>query len=210
MHAPATARNRDFILEVLEDVLPPSGTILEVASGTGEHAVYMAARLQDHAWQPTDVDDGRINSIEAWRTASDAPDNIDNILPALRLDACSPRWPVEENPPTEPVTAILAINLIHIAPWDVCLGLMAGAGRILAEGGVLYLYGPYKRDGVHTAPSNESFDENLRAQDPSWGVRNLDDVIGAAEKAGLVLLKVVEMPANNLSVVFKKPTEADA
>jgi len=210
MHAPATARNRDFILEVLKDVLPPSGTILEVASGTGEHAVYMVPRLQNRAWQPTDVDDGRIASIEAWRTASDAPDNIDNILPALRLDACAPRWPVEEHPPAAPVTAILAINLIHIAPWAVCLGLMAGAGRILAEGGVLYLYGPYKRGGVHTAPSNESFDANLKAQDPSWGVRDLDDVIKVALKAGLVLLKVVDMPANNLSVVFKKQTEADA
>jgi len=210
MHAPATARNREFILEVLKGVLPPSGTILEVASGTGEHAAYMASRLDGHVWQPSDLDDGRIASIEAWRTASDAPDNIDNILPALRLDACARRWPVEDKPPAEPVTAILAINLIHIAPWDVCLGLMAGAGRILAEGGVLYLYGPYKRHGVHTAQSNESFDANLKAQDPSWGVRDLDDVIRAAEQAGLMLLKIVDMPANNLSVVFKKQTEAYA
>ena len=206
MHAPATARNRDFILEVLQGVLPPSGIILEVASGTGEHAAHMAPRLENHFWQPTDVDDGRIESIEAWRKSEPAA----RILPAMRLDASAPRWPVEENPPASPITAILAINLIHIAPWNVCLGLMAGAGRILPEGGILYLYGPYKRGSVHTAQSNESFDASLRAQDPSWGVRDLNDVDTAARVAGFALSKVVDMPANNLSVVFRKLPEGGA
>ncbi|RMF07753.1 MAG: DUF938 domain-containing protein [Alphaproteobacteria bacterium] len=201
MHAPATARNRDPILQVLEKHLPPDGTILEIASGTGEHAVYMAPRLPNHFWLPSDIDSDRLDSIAAWARATPAP----NLFPALRLDVRSPRWPVEETPPDPPVTAILAINLIHIAPWDVCLGLMAGAGRILPPSGVLYLYGPYKVDGQHSAPSNEAFDLKLRHENPSWGIRDLKAVQEAALDAGLVLRDVVEMPANNLSVVFTKP-----
>lgn len=200
MHAPATARNRDYILEALKKALPESGTILEAASGTGEHAVYMAPQLPGRLWLPTDVDAGRLESIAAWAKAEPSP----NLLPPMTLDVCSERWPVEETTPEMPVTAILAINLIHIAPWKVCLGLMAGAGRILPKGGVLYLYGPYKIDGQHTAPSNEAFDTKLRREDPAWGVRNLNDVEAAAGNAGLVLDEVMDMPANNLSVIFTK------
>lgn len=200
MHAPATARNRDYILDVLRRVLPDDGTILEVASGTGEHAVYMAPALSRHHWLPTDVDPGRLQSVASWIAAAPAP----NILKPVALDASAPRWPFEDLPPTRPITAILAINLIHIAPWEVCLGLMNGAGRILGAGGVLYLYGPFMKDGQHTAPSNEAFDRKLRSENPGWGVRDLRDVEAAATKAGLGLVDVVEMPANNLSVIFRK------
>lgn len=201
MHAPATERNRDYILKVLQESLPDEGTILEVASGTGEHAVYMAPELSPRAWLPTDVDEGRLESIRAWIGAEPSG----NLLAPMTLDASAAHWSVEDTPPPAPVTAILAINLIHIAPWSVCLGLIAGAGRILPAGGVLYLYGPYKRDGAHTAPSNEAFDASLRSKDPDWGVRDLADVEAAARNEGLALDRVVEMPANNLSVVFKKP-----
>ncbi len=206
MHAPATERNRDYILDVLKGVLPEDGTILEVASGTGEHAAFMAPLLPGRLWLPTDIDSGRLESIRAWIRADPAA----NLLPPILLDVCARRWPIEDAPPPAPVTAILAINLIHIAPWQACLGLMAGAGRILPAGGVLYLYGPFMRDGAHTAPSNEAFDCSLRAQDPAWGVRELGAVEAAANDAGLTLQEVMDMPANNLSVIFRKPRSAAA
>ncbi|MEX1147099.1 MAG: DUF938 domain-containing protein [Sphingomonadales bacterium] len=200
MHAPATARNRDFILEVLRRVLPHQGTILEVASGTGEHAVHMAPALPDHHWLPSDLDEGRLQSIRAWTAARPAP----NLLGPVVLDVTATRWPVEDSAPDQGISAILAINLIHIAPWAACLGLLAGAGRILPAGGILYLYGPFRRGGQHTAPSNDAFDRKLRGDNPDWGVRDLDDVERAANDHGLELADVTEMPANNLSVVFRK------
>jgi hypothetical protein len=193
--APATQRNRDSILQVLLQVLPPTGTILEISSGTGEHAVYFAPQLAPRRWQPSDPSEVARSSIAAWREF--AP--TENLAAPITIDARDTDWKI-----SEPISAIVNINMIHISPWSACLGLLAGANRLLAPGGILYLYGPYKRNGVHTAPSNEMFDESLQLQDPEWGVRNLEDIITVAQDQNLDLLKIVEMPANNLSIVFCK------
>ncbi|TVQ08493.1 MAG: DUF938 domain-containing protein [Leptolyngbya sp. DLM2.Bin27] len=223
-YAPATERNREPILAVLQRVLPPTGTVLEISSGTGEHAVFFAPRLAPRQWLPSDLNPEARHSIAAWREAAPA----DNLHPPLALDAAAPVWPVETQPsetqPSEtqpsdaqpsgdlplaldwqrhPITALVNINMIHISPWAACLGLMAGAGRILPPGGVLYLYGPYKQGGQHTAPSNAAFDASLQAQNPHWGVRDLETVVAAAEAEGLTLVETTVMPANNLSVVFR-------
>ncbi|MEA5550134.1 class I SAM-dependent methyltransferase [Anabaena cylindrica UHCC 0172] len=199
--APATERNRQAILEVLLQVLPATGTILEVASGTGEHAVFFAPSLKPRQWLPSDPNQILRDSIIAWSEESKS----DNLHPPLELDASQPIWPVEKDQiPDLPITAIVNINMIHISPWSACLGLMAGAGRILPSGGVLYLYGPYKQNGKHTAPSNEAFDESLQAQNPEWGVRNLEDAIAVANTQNLTLHKTYQMPANNLSLVFRR------
>jgi hypothetical protein len=192
--APAVARNRDPILAVLRRVLPTTGLVLEVASGTGEHAVHFAAALPDIIWQPTDRDGMALRSIAAWHTSA----NLPNLLPPLELDATSPVWPVDR------ADAVVCINMIHISPWRATEGLMAGAARMLATGGVLYLYGPFMEGGRHTAPSNEAFDASLRAGDPDWGVRNLDDVCSLAAQHGLDFMERVTMPANNLSVVLAR------
>ncbi|MGF1516677.1 MAG: DUF938 domain-containing protein [Nodosilinea sp.] len=212
-YAPATDRNREPILALLQRVLPPSGTVLEISSGTGEHAVYFAPRLAPRQWLPSDLSPEARASIAAWREAAPA----DNLHPSLALDAAALLWPVELPPSADfspvpdgvpdlqrhPITALVNINMIHISPWSACLGLMAGAGRILPPGGVLYLYGPYKQGGQHTAPSNAAFDASLQAQNPQWGVRDLETVVDAAEAEGLALVETVAMPANNLSVVFR-------
>lgn len=198
---PAAERNRTAILEVLKDVLPATGTVLEVSSGTGQHAAYFAPELAPRRWQPSEFDRALIGSIEDW--AERVPSA--RLLPPVALDACDPVWPVEETSPEFPLTAIVNINMIHIAPWKACLGLLAGAGRILPPDGILYLYGPYRRGGVHTVPSNEDFDRSLQARNPQWGVRDLDDVEAVARDEGLLLDQVIEMPVNNLSVVFRKP-----
>ncbi len=194
-HAPATQRNRDAILEVLARTLPPHGLILEIASGTGEHAAYMAPKLAPRRWQPTDVDPEALASIAGYRSFAGGSRTF---LPPVALDVTAPLWPLTA------VDAIVAVNLIHVAPWAAVAGLMAGAGRVLRDDGVLYLYGPFKRNGRHTAPSNQHFDDALRAQDSTWGVRDLGDVISEAGKHGLALREIVEMPANNLSVVFAR------
>ncbi|WP_066378561.1 MULTISPECIES: DUF938 domain-containing protein [unclassified Anabaena] len=200
-YAPATQRNREPILEVLLQVLPENGTILEVASGTGEHAVFFAPRLTPRQWLPSDPNPELRASITAWIQHS--PGN--NLYPPLEIDATQPIWPVETDKSGNysPIVAIVNINMIHISPWSACLGLMAGASRILPPGGILYLYGPYKRGGEHTAPSNAAFDESLRAQNPEWGVRNLEDVVAAASQCHLSLQATYQMPANNLSLVFQ-------
>jgi hypothetical protein len=200
-YAPATQRNREFILEVLLQVLPTSGTILEVASGTGEHAVFFAPRLSPRQWLPSDQNPQLLASIHAWTEQCPA----DNLYPPIELDASVPIWAVEKDTSLDSsIVAIVNINMIHISPWSTCLGLMAGAGRILPAGGILYLYGPYKQNGEHTAPSNAAFDQSLKAQNPEWGVRNLEDVIAAANAEGLQLQATYQMPANNLSVVFQR------
>ncbi|MBE9207655.1 DUF938 domain-containing protein [Nostoc sp. LEGE 06077] len=204
-YAPATDRNREPILEVLLKVLPGSGTVLEIASGTGEHAVYFASKLKNCLWLPTDVSPQARASIVAWTEHYECK----NIYSPLELDVKEPVWVVEKQTATQwlntsPITAIVNINMIHISPWSACLGLMAGAGRILPVGGILYLYGPFKQGGEHTAPSNAVFDEYLRAQNPEWGVRNLDDVIAVAKAERLVVKQIDKMPANNLSVVFER------
>lgn len=192
--SPSVARNRDAILEVLRRVLPKTGTVLEIASGTGEHAVHFAAALPHLIWQPTDQDEQALNSIAAHRAASGLP----NLLVPLRLDAAAPDWPVER------AVAVVAINMIHISPWGATQGLMAGAGRVLSPGGVLYLYGAYKENGIHKAPSNEAFDQDLRDRNPEWGIRDLEGVAGLARTYGLDLIDRIPMPANNLSLVLRK------
>jgi hypothetical protein len=204
-YAAATERNREPILEILLKVLPQSGTILEIASGTGEHAVYFADKLRDCVWLPTDVNPQARASIIAWTEHYQCT----NVYPPLELDVTEPVWIVENQTATgllnnSPIAAIVNINMIHISPWPACLGLMAGAGRILPVGGILYLYGPFKQGGEHTAASNAAFDEYLRAQNPLWGVRNLDDVVAAARAEHLTLKQTYQMPANNLSVVFER------
>jgi len=199
-HAPATGRNRSYILAVLKEVLPASGTVLEIASGTGEHAVYFAPELKPRHWLPSDLATENLASIDAWRAEFPS----DNLYPPIVLDVTTNPWPVEDTPPADPVTAIVNINMIHISPWACCESLFAGAGRLLPAGGVIYLYGPFKRDGVHTAPSNEAFDKRLRMQDPRWGVRDLEEVVALAESQAFQCKDVIEMPANNLSVVFHR------
>ena len=193
-HAPATVRNRDAIADVLEVVLPPSGTVLEVASGTGEHVVHFAQRFPQLVWQPSDYSGASLPSIAAWVAEA----GVTNVRPAVQLDASLPDWPVPQ------ADAILCINMIHIAPWVATMGLMAGAGRLLQAGAPLYLYGPYLRDGVETAPSNLAFDQSLKERDPDWGLRDLPAVIALAAEHGLHIDQVIEMPANNLSVIFRK------
>jgi len=193
-HAPATARNRDAILAVLGRVLPPSGTLLEVASGTGEHAAYLAPRLAGLTWQPSDADADAVDMIGRRVAAAGAA----NLLAPLWLDVCAEAWPIRQ------ADAMVCVNMIHIAPWAAAAGLMRGAGRLLAEGRVLYLYGPYKIGGHHTAPSNAAFDDSLRRRNADWGVRDLEAVTNEAQSNGFALTETVTMPANNLSAVFKK------
>lgn len=193
-HAPATQRNREPILEVLRQVLPEKGKVLEIASGTGEHAVHFAAGLPHLVWQPSDVDPVALASIAAHREESGLP----NLLSPIVLDVHSPSWPVDG------VAAIVCINMIHISPWSACLGLFAGAARLLPPAGPLVLYGPFLMNGVFTAPSNEAFDAALRERNPSWGVRDLSQVTAAADAAGFERIDVITMPANNHSVVFRR------
>jgi Protein of unknown function (DUF938) len=195
-YAPATERNREPILAVLQQVLPPTGTILEISSGTGEHGIFMAPQLAPRDWLPSDPNPEARASIAAWQRFMPC----DNIYPPIDLDASSSEWLVAS---TEPITAIVNINMIHIAPRSAYLGLFAGAKRILPIDGILYLYGPFKQGGVHTAPSNAAFDESLKSQNPEWGVRDLAEITAVAQSHNLELQKVYPMPANNLSVVFK-------
>jgi SAM-dependent methyltransferase len=194
-HAPAPERNRDPILAVLREVLPTSGTLLELASGTGQHAVFFARAFPGLVWQPTDVDPESLESIEAWRAEEPLP----NLRPALALDVRADVWPVAS------ADAVLCINMIHISPWEACQGLMRGAARVLTPGGRLILYGPYFVEGRPTAPSNLAFDASLRARDPAWGVRELGAVTEEARRHGLERERVVDMPSNNLTVLFRQP-----
>lgn len=205
-YAPATERNREPILKVLLEVLPPDGTILEISSGTGEHASYFAPRLHPRHWIPSDPNPTARESIAGWRQEVSA----ENLHPPIALDASEAHWSVEMPEALEeldlenyPIGAIVNINMIHIAPWSACIGLMAGAGRILPAGAILYLYGPFKQNGHHTALSNAAFDESLQARNPEWGVRDLETVVAAAQAENLSLKKIYSMPANNLSVVFQ-------
>ena len=194
--APATWRNRAAILAVLERVLPNSGLILEVASGTGQHAAFLAPRLAPRDWQPSDVDASLFASIIAW-SGQAGDENAWAPRPPIVVDAMAAEWPIDH------ADAIVCINMIHIAPPAAATGLLAGAGRLLPAGGVLYLYGPFMRGGVHSAPSNRDFDLSLRRQDSRWGVRDLDHIAAEAGDHGLQLQEIVDMPANNLSVIFR-------
>lgn len=192
--APAAERNREPILDVLRDVLPACGTVLEIASGTGQHAAYFAAALRQLDWQPSDAEPAACASIAAWVAQAALP----NLRAPLALDVGAWPWPLEA------ADAIVCINMIHISPWASTLALFDGAARVLGDAGVLHLYGPYRRDGAHTAPSNAQFDAQLRNRNPAWGVRDLEAVVAAGRAAGFDLEAVVPMPANNLSVVFRK------
>jgi len=198
LHAPATARNRDVLFDVLAPVLKTAGTVVEVASGTGEHAAHMAPQLPNHAWQPTDIEAHHLQSIEGWRLHTEAS----NILPAQHFDVLTDDFIALCN--GEELSAILAINLIHIAPWVVAEALMEKAGAALVPKATLFLYGPYKRRGSHTSASNEAFDQSLKTNNPAWGVRDMEDVIALASLAGFLEPKVTAMPANNFSLIFEK------
>lgn len=192
--APAAERNREPILTVLRRVLPEAGLVLEIASGTGQHVVHFARALPRLTWQPSDPDPAMRASIAAWTADAGLP----NIRPPLDLDVRSDAWP------DEPADAMLCINMIHIAPWAATLHLMEGASRLPRPQGVLVFYGPFRRAGRHTAPSNAAFDEQLRRTNPQWGVRDLEAVADVAGRNGLVLEEAIDMPANNLSVVFRR------
>ena len=194
LSAPAAERNAAPILEVLRGALPAHGTVLEIASGTGQHAAYFAAALPGITWQPSDADARARASISAWR----AHTGLANLREPLDLDVCREPWPIDA------VDAIVCINMIHIAPWEAAQALMKGAGARVASGGVLVLYGPYRRSGAHTAPSNEAFDADLRARNPAWGVRDMEAIETLAQAQGFVCEACVAMPANNFSVVFRK------
>jgi SAM-dependent methyltransferase len=192
--APAAARNREPILDVLRQHLPQQGLVLEFASGTGQHVVHFARALPALAFQPSDPNDSARASIDDWANTL----GLSNVRPALPLDAAAGAWPVAT------ADAILCINMIHISPWEATVGLIEGAARTLPADGVLYLYGPYRRAGHPTAASNEDFDRDLKSRNPAWGLRALEDVAALAARHGFAAPTVVEMPANNLSVVFRK------
>ncbi|HSD40529.1 MAG TPA: DUF938 domain-containing protein [Burkholderiales bacterium] len=201
LSSPSTERNRAPITAVLRRILPATGTVLEIASGTGEHVAWFAAQFPDIVFQPSDPSPASRASIAAW-TAGAA-----NVRAPLALDVSVPKWETDRGIPA-PLAGILCINMVHISPWSATLGLMRGAGRLLAGGGLLYLYGAYKRDGRHTAPSNAAFDASLRAQNSEWGVRDLEAVVAEAEANGLALEEIVGMPANNLSVILRREPPA--
>lgn len=197
-HAPATLRNRDPILEVLKRTLPQAGVLLEVASGTGEHAAFIAPRLpKGLMWQPSEARVDALADIDIQ--TSDARASC--VRPAIVLNASDSAWPISA------ADAVFCCNMIHIAPWTAAEGLFAGSSRILADAAPLILYGPFKRHGMHTAPSNQSFDDGLRARDSGWGVRCLDtEVMPLAEQSGFAVDEIVAMPANNLTVIFRRRT----
>lgn len=215
--APAAQRNRDPIAEVLREWLPATGLVLEIASGTGEHAVHFAERFPGLEWQPSDIHPDALASIEAWRQES----GLSNIRPALLLDAGSDDWPIghadallsmkmDSDSCDDRKTAekggfdvVLNLNMVHISPWSAALGLLDGAAKILKHGGALILYGPWLQAGVETAPSNLAFDQQLRERDPEWGLRRVEDFEAAASERGFALEQTRAMPANNLMLLFR-------
>lgn len=193
-HAPAAARNSEPIAQVLERELPESGIVLEIASGSGEHAVFMAQRFPALRWQPSDQDPEALLSIDGW--ASEA--GLANLLSAVTLDASSADWPVDH------ADAILCVNMVHISPWEAAQGLFRGAARLLGKGAPLILYGPYFEDDTETAPSNIAFDESLRSRNPAWGLRRLSQMDLLASQTGFERTARYEMPANNLTLVYRR------
>lgn len=197
LQSPSVVRNRSVIAEVLLDHLPDRARVLEIASGTGEHALHVLEHSDQIVWQPSDISPSALKSIEAWREMS----GHTGFLAPIELDASNGLWPLEgENE----FDAVVCINMLHISPWQAGLGVIRGAKDRLKPGGLLFFYGPFKRGGVHTSMSNEEFDASLRARDESWGVRDIDEVKRAAKASNLTLDEVIEMPANNLSLVFRR------
>ncbi len=193
-HAPAAERNRDPILDVLRRELPDSGIVLEIASGTGQHAVHFAAALPAIVWQPSDVDPTALASIEAYRSEA----GLDNLRAPIEFDTRNPTWPLER------ADAIVSSNMVHISPWESAQGLFSGAARLLPAGAPLILYGPFRFNGIFTAPSNEAFDESLKQRDPRWGVRDVADLDELGAEVGLTRRTLVDMPANNHVLVFRR------
>ena len=192
--APAATRNREPIADVLSEWLPASGLVLEIASGTGEHAVHFAERFPRLDWQPSDIHPDALSSIRAWRESA----ALRNLREPIVLDAASSDWPIDE------ADAVLSINMVHISPWTSALGLVAGAARILPPGGALILYGPWLKDDIATAPSNVAFDRDLRSRDPEWGLRRVEDLAAAAASRGFELEQTRAMPANNLMLLLRR------
>ena len=190
--APSAERNKQPILEVVARVLPRSGLVLDIGSGTGQHVTHFAKALPRLEFQPSELDEERHASIAAWTRHEE----LTNVRPPIAFDMARLPWPVRE------ADAIICINVIHISPWEATLGLMKGANEILPPNGVLVTYGPYRRDGRHTAPSNEAFDAELKQRDPRWGIRDMDEVAAVARAHVLDLAEVVPMPANNFTLVF--------
>lgn len=215
--APAAQRNREPIADILREWLPHSGIILEIASGTGEHAVHFAERFPNLEWQPTDIHPDALSSIAAWREQT----GRSNLRPPLALDAGSADWPIDRadtiisikmdsDSCNDPKLAekggfdvVLNLNMVHISPWSAALGLLDGAARVLKRGGALIIYGPWLRAGVETAPSNLAFDQQLRERDPEWGLRRVEDFDAAASNRGFALEQTRAMPANNLMLLFR-------
>lgn len=192
--APAAERNRQPILDVLRRVLPPNGLVLEIASGTGQHAIFFAEHLSHLSWQPSDASDDALRSIRAWVEYSAR----ENLLPPIELDVCWPRWPIPR------ADALLCVNMIHISPWETTERLFEGASVLLESGSPLVTYGPYRLHGEHSAPSNAAFDESLRSRNPRWGIRDIDQLRGLAERTGFELRDSVPMPANNMTLVWAR------
>lgn len=192
--APAALRNREPIAEVLAEWLPPTGLVLEIASGTGEHVIYFTERFPALEWQPSDIHPDALASITAWRSASDER----NLRSPIVIDAASPDWPIDR------ADAILSINMVHISPWKSALGLLDGANRLLPSGAPLILYGPWMKQGVATASSNLAFDADLKRRDPEWGLRMVEDFAAAAEERDLKLVDTRAMPANNMMLLLRR------
>jgi len=195
---PATSRNREPILELFKRILPSYGTILEIASGSGQHITYFAKNIDALTWQPSDADPNILPSIAAWTKSQNLEEKI---LPPLLIDTRMPNWHIKDS---ETLSAIIIINLVHIAPWNVITSLFKQAENLLKSDSLLYFYGPYKINNLHTSTSNEKFDQALKCQNIEWGVRNLDDLITLATFHNFRLMETVPMPANNRSVIFKK------
>ena len=200
--SPSAARNCVPIREVLTRVLPKKGIVLEIGSGTGEHVVCFAKALPRLVWLPSDPDRASRTSIEAWMTS----EGLTNVRAPVAIDVREEVWGVEDDAPFD---AMISLNMVHIAPWEAALGLLAGGARLLRPDGVLFLYGPFMLGGNHTATTNAAFDADLKQRDPRWGVRDVDDIVSEAVPHGLELREVVDMPANNLSLVLVKSSPAD-
>ena len=194
--APAALRNREPIALVLRDWLPERGLVLEIASGTGEHATFLAERFPNLEWQPSDLDPGALASISAWREEASLP----NLRSPMTLDASSPDWPIDS------ADAVLSINMVHISPWESALGLLGGADRLLGPQAPLILYGPWLSEEIETAPSNLAFDADLKRRDSRWGLRKVEDFAREAASRGFELVEQRRMPANNLMLLFRKGT----